>query len=68
MDVLEDLMERINYMDEQARLEWRSTGTQEQAKRWNSETSEDCLVWKDADGKRTFDETITGRPSITTDN
>lgn len=62
LDVLEDLMERINYLDQEARLEWRSTGKQEQATRWNNELQRDSLVWKDADGKRTFDESITGEP------
>ncbi len=62
LDVLEDLMERINYLDDNARLEWRSTGKQEQATRWDRETDTERLVWKDADGKRTFDETITGEP------
>lgn len=62
LDVLEDLMERINDLEREARLEWRSTGKQEQAMRWNNELQKDCLVWKDADGKRTFDESITGEP------
>lgn len=60
LDILTDLMERLDRLDEDARLEWRATGEQEQRTRWNDETSNCDLVFMDEDGKQTFENT--GKP------
>ena len=57
LDVLQECMERLDTIEREISLEWRSTGEQEQLTRWNKETDKSELVYLDDEGKRTFDNT-----------
>ena len=57
LDVLEQCMELLGRLDEDVRMEWRSTGEMEQLTRWNDETRNTELVYKDEDGNKTFEDT-----------
>ena len=63
LDILEQCMELLGRLDDDVRMEWRSTGEMEQLTRWNDETKHTELVYKDEDGKKTFEDT--GVPFMT---
>lgn len=67
LDILEQLIGTLNNIEIDTKQEWTITGTQSQLVRWNNETRKDELVWKDENGKRTFDQSITGEPYIVDD-
>ena len=60
LDVLQECMEQLDRMKEEAKLEWRATGEQEQRTRWNDETEKCDPVFIGEDGKQTFEDT--GKP------
>lgn len=67
LDILDQLIGTLNNMELEAKKEWARTGTQSQLTRWCDETNQSELVWKDENGKKTFDQSITGEPYMVDD-
>ena len=63
LDVLQECMELLDRIDNETRLEWRTTGEQEQMTRWNDDIGESAPVYIDEDGNRTFE--VTDKPYMT---
>ena len=60
LDVLQEMMEKLDSMEQETKLEWRATGEQEQRTRWNDEINDCAPVFIGEDGKQTFEDT--GKP------
>ena len=57
LSILQECMELLDRLDDDARKEFRATGDQEQSSRWNDEEGKSCPVYLDEDGKQTFEVT-----------
>lgn len=59
LGILERLMSTLDNMTDDTMKEWRTTGEQEQATRWNDEHEKSMPVYLDENNKRTFEVTDT---------
>ena len=64
LDVLESLLEKLSYLEDDARKEWGKVGTKQRERR-NDATGEYAPVYLDENGEETFEDT--GRPKIVDD-